>query len=234
MAGALAQQHAEILASFVIAATVRPGALVGYCSRISPIDLRTAISYWGGPEVGMSGACAAQLAHRLGFPCDSYGLATSSPLFDPQFAYERLANALVPALAGVDMLSGVGNGGGLVAGLEIAVLDDEIISLIKQIVAGCAVNETTLAYDVMAEVIPRDGVFLGEMHTVRQMRHGALWIPELSERGEAGDGSMGVLARARARAKELLATHEVEPLSDEVSRHLDEIVARARRELVPV
>jgi trimethylamine--corrinoid protein Co-methyltransferase len=233
MAGCLAQQHAEVLASFVLAAAASPGALVGYCSRISPIDLRTASAAWGGPEVGLSGACAAQLAHRIGFPCDSYGLATSSGLLDPQFAYERLANAMVPALAGVDMLSGVGNGGGLVAGLEIAVIDDEIIDLIKHVVAGCEVNETTLAYDVMEEVIPRDGVFLGEMHTVKQMRQGALWIPEISERGESGPDGGGVVARARARAKEILATHEVEPLSDEANRHLDEIVERARRELVP-
>ncbi|MFC2036548.1 trimethylamine methyltransferase family protein [Chloroflexota bacterium] len=233
MAGALAQQHAEILASFVIAAAASPGALVGYCSRISPIDLRTAISVWGGPEVGMSGACAAQLAHRLGFPCDSYGLSTTSALLDPQFAYERLANALVPALAGVDMLSGVGNGGGLVAGLEIAVIDDEIISLIKHVVAGCEVNEATLAYDVMQEVIPRDGIFLGEMHTVRQMRKGALWIPKIGARGgvEASEGD-GVVARSRARAKKILRTHEVEPLPDRVHQHLDEILARARRELV--
>lgn len=231
MAGALAQQHAEILASFVIAAAARPGALVSYCSRISPIDLRTAISVWGGPEVGMSGACAAQLAHRIGFPCDTYGLSTTSAMLDPQFAYERLANALVPALAGVDMLSGVGNGGGLVAGLEIAVIDDEIISLIKQIVAGCQVNETTLAYDVMKEVIPRDGVFLGEMHTVRQMRKGALWIPQISYRG-GGDGAHdGVVTRARRRAKEILQTHQVQPLPDDVGRHLDEILTRASREL---
>ncbi len=232
MAGCLAQQHAEVLASFVIAAATRSGAPVGYCSRISPVDLRTAISAWGGPEVGISGACAAQLAHRLGFPCDSYGLATTSTLLDPQFAYERLANALVPALAGVDMLSGVGNGGGLMAGMQVAVIDDEIISLIKRIVAGCPVNETTLAYDVMAEVIPRDGVFLGEMHTVKQMRSGALWIPGISMRG-GGDSEEGVVVRACARAKELLRSHKVEPLPEDASRHLDEVLDRARRELVP-
>ena len=232
MAGALAQQHAEVLASFAIAAVAQPGALVSYCSRISPIDLRTAISVWGGPEVGMSGACAAQLAHRLGFPCDAYGLSTTSALLDPQFAYERLANALVPALAGVDLLSGVGNGGGLVAGLEIAVIDDEIISLIKQIVAGCEVNEATLAYEVMKEVIPRDGVFLGEMHTVRQMRKGALWIPGISYRGGVGSEQEGVVARARRRAKGILQTHQVQPLPEDVSQHLDEILTRARRELV--
>jgi trimethylamine--corrinoid protein Co-methyltransferase len=182
----------------------------------------------------MTGACAAQLAHRLGLPCDSYGLATSSALFDPQFAYERLANALVPAMAGVDILSGVGMAGGLVGSLETAVIDDEIISLMKHIVAGCEVNEDTLAFDVMREVIPRDGVFLGERHTVKQMRKGAIWVPGVSERvGASGDDERtGVLARARTRAREILQTHEIEPLSDDVSRRLDEIMEQARRELV--
>ncbi len=231
MAGALAQQHAEVLASLVLAAAARPGVPVVYCSRISPIDLRTAISVWGGPEVGMSGAGAAQLAHRLGLPCDSYGLSTTSPGIDAQHAYERLANALVPALGGVDILSGVGMGGGLVGGLEIAVIDNEIISLIKHIVSGCEVNETTLAYDVMKEVIPRDGVFLGEMHTVRQMRQGALWIPDLSVRDANRQGD-DVVIRARARAREILGSAQLKSLPEDVDRHLDEILERARRELL--
>jgi trimethylamine--corrinoid protein Co-methyltransferase len=235
MAGALAQQHAEILASLVIAAAAKPGVPVTYCSRISSVDLRTAVSSWGGPEVGMTGACAGQLAQRLGLPCDAYGFATGSALLDPQFAYERLANALVPALAGVEFLSGVGSTENvMIAGLEIAVIDDELIGLIKRVLAGCPVNEETLAYDVMAEVIPRDGVFLGERHTVRQMREGALWIPGISTRGEGEPGGQadGVVARAGARAKELLHSHEVEPLPTDASHHLDEILLRARRELV--
>ena len=50
--------------------------------------------------------------------------------------------------------------------------------------------------------------------------------------GSGGEAGTGVVARARARAKEILQTHEVEPLSDDVSRQLDEIMERARRELV--
>ena len=112
-------------------------------------------------------------------------------------------------------------------------LDDEMASLIKHIVAGAEVSEPTLAYDVMAGAIPRDGVFLGEKHTVREMRGGALWIPGISTRGEADSGATpdGVVARARAKAREILRTHEVEPLPDDTRRHLDEILVRARREL---
>lgn len=232
LAGSLAQQHAENLASLVIAAVARPGATVVYCSRINPIDLRTAVSSWGGPEVGMAAACASQLAHRLGLPCDAYGLCTSTGLLDPQFAYERLANALVPAAAGVDILSGVGIvDSGLAGGLEVAVIDDEIIGLIRHIVAGVEVTEETLALDVMKQVIAGDGVFLSHRHTARQARLGALWVPTVSDRG-TGERRMGVVARARARAREILLSHQVEPLPDDVSRQLDEISARARRDLV--
>ncbi len=229
LAAALSQQHAEVLASFVIAAAASPGAAVTYCSRINPIDLRTAISSWGGPEIGMAGACATQLAHRLGLPCDSFGFCTSSSRPDPQLAYERLINALTPALAGVDILSGVGSAESVMAAsFEIAVIDDEIISLMKHLFGGVVVDDATLALDVMREVIPRDGIFLGELHTVKQIRKGAIWMPTVGDRTGAASG----VDRAKARAREILQTHQAPPLPDDVVRHLDEIMARARRELV--
>ena len=198
LAAALAQQHAEVVASFVIVAAASPGAAVTYCSRINPVDPRTAISSWGGPEIGMAGAVATQLAHRLGLPCDSFGLCTSATRLDPQFAYERQINALIPALAGVDILSGVGGTESVMAGgLEIAVIDDEIISMIKHLFGGIIVDDATLALDVMREVISRDGVFLGEMHTVKQIRKGAIWMPTVGDR----TGTVSGVERARARVR---------------------------------
>ena len=114
----------------------------------------------------------------------------------------------------------------------MAVIDDEIIGLMKQIARGCTVTEETLAFDVMKEVIARDGVFLGERHTVRQMRRGAPWVPGISEMPGSAEERMGVVARARARAQEIQRTHQVEPLPEDVQQHLDEIVERARRELL--
>lgn len=229
MAAALAQQHAEVLASFVIAAAARPGALVSYSSRINPIDLRTAVSNWGGPEVGISGACASQLAHRLGFACDSYGFSSSASNVDAQFAYERFTNAFTPALAGVDILSGVGAAqSGMVGAHEIAVIDNEMIALMKQVIRGCEVSEETLAFDMMAEVITEGRVFLAEEHTVRHMRRGAVWMSKLG-----GSESEPLLERARQRARHILDTHQPEPLPEDVRLELDEILGRASRELVP-
>ena len=234
MAGSLVQQHAEVLASLVIAAGTRAGAPVAYSSRISPIDLRTAVSSWGGPEVGMTGAFAGQLAHRIGLACDSYGLSTSSTQLDARFAYERFTNAFVPALAGVDILSGVGTtDSGLAGGFEIAVIDNEIISMIKRVAAGCRVNDDTLAFDVMRDVVLGDGVFLAEEHTVRHMRQGALWMSDIGAQPAAAEpASDDVVVRARARAAHILRTHEISPLPEDVSSHLDEVMDRARRDLV--
>jgi trimethylamine--corrinoid protein Co-methyltransferase len=233
MAGALAQQHAENLASFLIAAAARPGVPVMYCSRISPIDLRTAVCSWGGPEVGMAGACAAQLAHRLGLPCDAYGLASAVATLDAQFAYERLANALVPALGGADILSGIGLIGGLAGSLEAAVIDNEMIGLVKHVMKGCRVDRDTLAFEVIERVIAADAVFLGEEHTVRHMRDGALWIGSLDHSTLAGpNGSADIVTRARARTEEILSMHRVDPLPEDVSGHLDDIMERAQRGLL--
>ena len=235
MAGALAQQHAEILASFVIAAAARSGVPVTYCSRLSPIDLRSAVFSWGGPEVGITGACAAQLARRIGLPCDAYGFATSACSMDAQAAYERLTNAMLPSLGGVDILSGVASVESLLTGaLDVAIIDNELIGLLDHVARGCPVDQQTLAFDVMQEVMTRDGVFLGERHTVEQIRQGAIWLPVVGDRASSPDSvGEGVIARARTRAREILRTHEPDPLPGDVTQHLDEIMDRARHELLP-
>jgi len=77
-------------------------------------------------------------------------------------------------------------------------------------------------------VIPRDGVFLGEMHTVKQIRKGAIWMPTVGDR----TGTVSGVDRARTRVREILRTHQAQSLPGDVVRQLDEIMERARRELV--
>jgi hypothetical protein len=75
---------------------------------------------------------------------------------------------------------------------------------------------------------------MGEMHTVSNMRRGALWLPLLSAPVKGGGQQEGdFLTRARTRAAHLLRTHVVEPLSSSTLQSLDEIMQEARRELAP-
>jgi trimethylamine--corrinoid protein Co-methyltransferase len=236
MAGVLAQQHAEILASVVLAAAACPGASVVYCSRINPIDMRTGVSWWGGPDMGMAGACATQLARRSEFKSNVYGLCTSAAVLDAKFAYEKFANALMPALAGADILSGAGTmDSGMTATLTGAVLDNEIISLIHHILRSYDVNEETLAFDVMKNVILSDDIFLSQLHTINHLRDGTIWFPEINDRVMQSDydtkADLASLAREQVLA--LLKAPEEERLSESVCRNLAEIMEQARRELVP-
>ena len=82
LAGALAQQNAEILAGIAMAYQVTPGLPVLYFSRISAVDMRRGLSAWGNPEVGITGACAVQLARFYGLPSNVYGLSTSAKVPD--------------------------------------------------------------------------------------------------------------------------------------------------------
>jgi trimethylamine--corrinoid protein Co-methyltransferase len=234
IAGAVAQQHAEILASFVLVSAARPGLRVLYSSRISAIDLRTAASEWGAPEVAVSAACATQLAHRAGFACDVYGLCTSAPRLDQQTAYERLSNALIPALAGADVLSGVGfTDNGATGSLALAAIDDEIMSHIRHTLTGIAVDADTLALGLAREVIADGGTFLDREATIDQIARGNCWKPGISRphRAAAGASAGDLLERARQRVDEILRTHQPEALPVPVDRELDVILSEARREL---
>ncbi|MFN2227565.1 MAG: trimethylamine methyltransferase family protein, partial [Anaerolineae bacterium] len=108
LAGAVAQQNAEVLASIVLAQVVRPGLPIVYCGRLAAMEPRTGVSVWGGVELGLVSAATVQVAHSYGLPVNVYGLSTNSNVLDLQGGYERALNSIVPALAGADELSGIG------------------------------------------------------------------------------------------------------------------------------
>lgn len=234
LAGALAQQNAEVLASIVLAQLVRPGLPVIYCGRLATIDMRTALPTWGNPEIGLISAATVQIGHYYNLPVNVYGLCGSGPAADIQSGYERAINAVVPALAGADELSGVGE---LVSGVFASnaqmVIDDEIMGMVRRVRRGFVVDEDTLALDVITQVMDSPSrTFLAEMHTVRHLRAGEVWQGQVGVQGISWEtwrdaGGPTVIDRAQAKAGQILAEHEVPPLPEEQSRALDEIVRAA-------
>jgi dipeptidyl aminopeptidase/acylaminoacyl peptidase len=59
-------------------------------------------------ELGLSSAGTVQLGHFYGFSVNVYGFSTNAHTLDAQNAFERGLNATIPALAGADELSGIG------------------------------------------------------------------------------------------------------------------------------
>ncbi len=242
LAGALAQQNAEVLASIVLAQLVQPGLPIVYCGRLAAMEPRTGVSVWGGVELGLVSAATVQVAHHYGLPVNVYGLSTNANVLDLQAGYERALNCVVPALAGADELSGIGElAAGVTGSYAQMVCDDEIAASVHRLRRGFATDEEALGVDVIARVMHgvgrgRSGNYLDQRHTVRYLRAGEVLPTRLADRRTWEEWQRGgretMADRAQAEAERLLAEHEVPPLSDDQERALDEIMREAEAELL--
>ncbi len=236
IAGAVAQQNAEILASIVLAQLVYPGLPIIYCGRLAMMEPRTGISVWGGVELGLASAATVQVGHRYGLPVNVYGFSTNSHTLDIQNGFERSLNALIPALAGADELSGIGEmEAGVMGSFAQIVCDNEIAASVRRVMKGFEVTDESLAVEVIASAMNSSHNFLGQKHTMRYLRAGEVLLTSLAERGSweswESDNRKGMAERAQAEADSILKNHEVPPLSLDQERELDEILSEADHKL---
>ena len=237
IAGAVTQQNAEVLATIVLAQLVNPGLPIVYCGRLAMMEPRTGASIWGGVELGLASATTVQIGHRYNLPVNVYGLSTNAHVLDLQNGYERALNAIVPALAGADELSGIGEmQAGISSSFAQMVLDDEIAASVKRLRRGFRVNADSLAVEVIAEAMDGPRNFLSQPHTVRYLRGGEIFITKLAQRSSWEEwersGKPGMETQAQKQAESLLAEHEVPPLDDAQEKELNVIMQAAERELV--
>jgi trimethylamine--corrinoid protein Co-methyltransferase len=230
LAGALAQQNAENLAAIVLAQLVAPGLPVIYSGRLATINMRTLGPAWGNPEIGLAAAATVQIGHLYDLPVNVYGLACNTYGLDIQNGYERALNAVVPALAGADELSGVGEmAGGIFSCPAQMVIDNEIIGMVQRLRRGFQVDDESLALDVITKVMSAGRNFMAESHTVKHLRAGEAWIgtltmPESNWEAWRENGSRTIVDRALGSVENILKQHEVPPLRAEQTRALDEIM----------
>jgi trimethylamine--corrinoid protein Co-methyltransferase len=235
IAGALAQQNAEVLAAIVLAQTVHPGLPVVYCGRLAMMEPRTGHSVWGGVELGLASAATVQMGHRYRLPVNVYGFSSNAHTLDIQSGFERGLNAAIPALAGADELSGIGEmEAGVLSSLAQIVCDNELAASVKRLRRGFAVDEDSCAVEVIATVMRGPRNYLGQKHTSRYLRSGEILMARLAERGswetwEAGNRK-GMAEHAQAEAERLLRENSVPPLSEDQEKELDAILEEASLE----
>ncbi len=140
---------------------------------------------------------------------------------------------LLAALAGTNVIYGLGM---LEMGVTLdfgqLVLDNEFAGMIKHVLQGIPVDDETLAVDVIHAVGPFKD-FLSQKHTLKHMRGQSQ--PRLIDRRRRSKwleaGGTDVYARAAARAREILETHQPAPLPEGVAAELKEIIGEAEKEL---
>lgn len=112
---------------------------------------------------------------------------------------------------------------------EQLVIDNEIVRMVRRILKGMAVNEETLAKEVIKAVGPV-GNFLGQKHTRTHMRQ-ELSTSSLFDRrmkdAWVRDGSKDAGQRALERARSIFENQKTDPVAPEIAAKLRSIVEAA-------
>ena len=185
----------------------------------------------------MASAATVQIGHRYDLPVNVYGFSTNAHTLDIQSGYERTLNAVLPALAGADELSGIGElEAGVMGSYAQMVCDNEIAASVRRLLNGFSVDEDSLAVRVIDTVMSSSRNFLAEQHSVKYLRSGEILFQKLSERRTFSEwdrsGRRGLAENAQAEADRLLAEHEVHPLDSTQEIELEKIMQSAKNELV--
>jgi trimethylamine--corrinoid protein Co-methyltransferase len=196
------------------------------------MDMRTGRCAYGAPEFAMGNIVNAGLADYYGVPSFGWGGVTDSCLPDAQAGAEVMMNALVAATSGICLIHDCGYlAGGSIGSLEMAVVANEVVGMVKRIVRGFEVNEETLAFDVVRDVGP-GGHFLSRKHTLKHVSK--LFLSDMfnrhSEAKWAELGRKDVRAKARGKVEDILEKHMIEEKT--VNRELRSIVKKAEKQMI--
>jgi trimethylamine--corrinoid protein Co-methyltransferase len=233
--GSVIQQSAESIAPLVLAQVINPGCGFVYCGRLAMLDPRTGL-LWGGVELGLASAATVQLGHYYGFSVNVYGFSTNSHTLDAQNAFERGLNATIPALAGADELSGIGEmEAGVMGSFAQMVLDNELAGSVKRLRGGLSTDADHLAVDIIGNVMNGTRNFLGQKHTMKHLRAGEIALTKFAERNswDTWDEKLGrkqMADYAMDEADRILREHSVPPLDPQQEQELDRIMEAAEKE----
>jgi trimethylamine--corrinoid protein Co-methyltransferase len=235
VAGTLVQTLAEAMSGIAFAQAVNPGAPCIFGSFASSISMQTGAPTFGTPEPAKVLYGCAKLARRLGVPFRSGGSLTGAKTVDAQAAYESAHTLLPTVLGGVNFtLHSAGwLEGGLVADFAKLILDADQLTMMDSMVSGIDVSGNGLALNALREAGPGQH-FLGNAHTQANFET-AFWRSSMTDNKtfEQWDieGRIESEERARARAREMLASYQAPELDPAIDEALKDYIQSRKNSL---
>ncbi len=228
LGGAIALANAEVLSGLVISQLAAPAAPFVYGANVSVMDMRTCAYSYGAPEFSLTNSIFAAMAHHYRLPVWGLAGAADSKTLDAQAAAEATFSILTAVLSGGNLVHDVGYlEGGLTSCMEMILFGDEIIAMCRRLARGAALDEASLAGDVIDAVGPAGG-FIDTEHTLENFRT-AHWLPRFMDRRHyqawSEDGGRDMYDRLNAEVRSILERHAAEPLGDEKRREIEAILS---------
>jgi trimethylamine---corrinoid protein Co-methyltransferase len=213
IAGALAQEVAEVLAGLVYVNAVKPAAPAIFGTWCFVSDLRTGAMSGGSPEQALLSAAAAQMAHYYDLTGGTASGMTDSKLPDAQSGAEKAYCHALVGNAGANLIY---ESAGMHASLlgysfESVVIDNDIIGATQRTIRGIDMDEASLSFETIREVcLQGPGHYLGSEQTLQLMQSAYLY-PAIGDRKSPNEwteqGALDITARAEKKVREILTTH---------------------------
>ncbi len=227
LAGTVLVGTAEILSGIIINQILEPGRPCFFNLGFAHVmDMRSAFPVTGGPENALLAVAGAELARYYRLPSVSW-MCSDSLLYDGQNALEKMLGALTHAQARVSVVWGVGSTESekTISPVQ-AVIDNEIIGMVKKYLSGFRVDDQSLAFDEIRR-IGISGEFLSSDHTLAHFR-GAFFEPKILVRAQRSPDSEKeeMIRRAEKRVERFLSSDQEPILEEETERELMKIEKR--------
>jgi len=234
LAGTMILQCAEALATLTLIQLVNPGSPAIWGCKSTPLDMRYGTPLAGAVEIGLLSAANVELAHYYGLPAEGFGPRTDSKMLDEQAGIERALVALLPALAGAEIISGAGCLEAVATfSIEQLIIDNELYGILERILNGISFDKDRLAIDIIKRV-GIGGNYLKDLSTAKYYRS-EFFIPRLFNRRDrktwTASGAKRVEEVAREKVERILNEHEPLQLSREEKEELNAILKEFSKSL---
>ena len=230
LAGMLVQTLAESLQGLVLSYLKKPGMPFVMGGVVTIMDMKTSNYCYGAPEMSLASAALTDVSKYLNVPMFSTAGCTDARIVDEQAALEAQISIETAFLSGASLVHDIGYlDSGLNGSLEMLVLCDEIIGMVKHLGKGITVDQEHLAPDLIDEVGP-GGNFLTHAHTQKHYRK-EFYFPTLLDRYNIevwnARGKKTISDHVNEKLDNILETHQPAELPQDVKEKMQKIIDEA-------